>query len=93
MSNEHLDMNDNPMDAPFLCNHCEKEFIADRIYGSDTAPDMTFCSLECVNKWQESQIAALKSAPGMEEVDALKEAVEYRKTHAWRHKEKDTDHA
>ena len=84
MSNEHPDMHGNPMDAPFLCHQCEKEVREDRAYGSDAAPSEMFCSLECVNEWQESQIATLtaerdearkglaelRKAPGMEEVDA-----------------------
>lgn len=59
MSNEHPDMHGNPMDAPFLCHQCEKEVREDQAYGSDAAPSEMFCSLECVNEWQESQIATL----------------------------------
>ena len=90
MSSEHPDMHGNPMDAPFLCHRCEKEVREDRAYGSDAAPSEMFCSLECVNEWQESQIATLaaerdearkelavlKAAPGMEDIDALEKQLD-----------------
>ena len=62
MSNEHPDMSGNPMDAPFLCHHCGRDFPEEKAYGSAHNDELLFCSGDCVESWEEGQ--RIDSEPG-----------------------------
>lgn len=55
-SNEHPDMHGNWADAPFLCHHCGRDFKEENAYGTAGNDELLFCSSDCVESWEESQI-------------------------------------
>ena len=57
-SNEHPNMHGNPMDEPFLCCHCDKEFREEDAFGVPGNDELLFCSAECAESWTENQIDA-----------------------------------
>lgn len=46
-SNEHPDMSGNPMDAPFLCDHCGRTYKEEDAWGDNSRDDKFYCSEEC----------------------------------------------
>ena len=52
-SNEHPDMSGNPMDAPDICDQCEKAISDFARFGTELDEDKNFCSLECMEAYNE----------------------------------------
>jgi len=52
-SNEHPDMSGNPMDDPDLCDQCEKAISDFARFGTELDEDKNFCSLECMEAYNE----------------------------------------
>lgn len=55
MSNEHLDMSGNTLDEPLLCHRCGKEVREEKTFGSAVNDELSFCSGECVQDWEDGQ--------------------------------------
>ncbi len=57
--NEHLDMNGSVHDLPVLCHKCHRDIREEATYGSDAAPELDFCGLQCLSEWQDAELLRL----------------------------------
>ena len=54
-SNEHPDMSGNPMDAPFLCDLCGREFKEEDAWEARGIEGNFYCSEECALAVEDSR--------------------------------------